>query len=70
MPSPIHFTSRVWHHSTLMEGEKLHKRGQITGFEERRGNRIVHFTAELTAGGRLVAVIAHSSVFELARANA
>lgn len=65
-PTTMHYTSRVWHYSPLRQGEILHKRGQIVGFEDRRGNQVVHFTAELTAAGRLVAKIAHASVYQLA----
>ncbi len=64
-PVTIHLTSRIWHQSPLLEHEILQKRGQIIGFEERNGNRIVHFNAELTASGRPIATIAHSSVYRM-----
>lgn len=64
-PITIHLSSRIWHLSALQEGEILHKRGQITGFEERNGNYIVHYNAGLTAQGRPIAIISHSSVFKL-----
>lgn len=62
----IHFTSRVWHYSPLRQGEILHKRGELVGFEDRRGNKVVKFNAELSTSGRLIAVIAHASVYQLA----
>lgn len=64
-PMTIHRSSRVWHLSPLREGEILYKRGQITGFEERNGNHIVHFNARLTVPGRPIAIVSHSSVFKL-----
>lgn len=64
-PMTIHLSSRIWHRSPLREGEILYKRGQITGFEERNGNHIVHFNAGLTASGRPIAIVSHSSVFKL-----
>ncbi len=64
----IHFESRVWHHSPLHEDETFSTTGAITGFSERRGNQIVHFTALIAAAdGRPVATIEHSSVYRLAR---
>ncbi len=64
-PMTIHLSSKIWHRSPLREGEILYKRGQITGFEERSGNHIVHLNAELSTHGRLIAVVSHSSVFKL-----
>lgn len=69
-PVTIHYAGRVWHHSPVYDGETVVKRGAITGFEERKGNRIVAFTvAVTTADGRPVVTIEHQSVFELARAR-
>ena len=65
-PTTIHLDSRIWHYSPLQVGEVLLKRGQIVRFEERRGSQVVHYTAELTASGRLIARIAHASVYRLA----
>ena len=62
----IHFTSRIWHYSPLRQGEILHKRGELVGFEDRRGNKIVRFNAELSTSGRRIATIAHASVYQLA----
>jgi hypothetical protein len=64
----IHFAGKIWHHSPLYEDESFVTRGVITGFSERRGNRIVDFNAAVTAAdGRPVATIEHSSVYQLAR---
>jgi hypothetical protein len=51
-------------------GETIVKRGRITGFSERNGNRSVHFdVAVATADGRPLATIRHQSVFQLARSE-
>lgn len=64
----IHFAGRIWHHSPLFEDESFTTTGVITGFSERRGNKIVEFNALVAAGdGRPVATIEHSSVYQLAR---
>lgn len=64
----IHFAGKIWHHSPLFEDESFSTTGVITGFSERRGNKIVEFNALVAAGdGRPVATIEHSSVYELAR---
>jgi hypothetical protein len=68
-PVPIHYGGRVWHHSPVYVGETVVKRGHITGFEERNGNKIVAFVVAIeTAGGRPVATVEHTSVYSLARA--
>lgn len=64
----IHFAGRIWHHSPLFEDESFSTTGVITGFSERRGNKIVEFTSLVAAGGgRPVATIEHASVYQLAR---
>jgi len=67
----IHFAGRIWHHSGLFEDESFTTTGVITGFSERRGNRIVDFTSLIEAGdGRPLATLEHRSVFQLARERA
>ena len=67
----MHYAGRIWHHSPVYVGETVVKRGRITGFEERNGNRIVAFTVAIeTAGGRPVATVEHKSIYALARAKA
>lgn len=69
-PVTIHVAGRVWHHGAPYLGETIVKRGQITGFSERNGNRIVHFdVAVLTDDGRPLATLQHQSVFSLARST-
>lgn len=69
-PVTVHYAGRVWHHSPAYVGETIVKRGQITGFEERRGNQIVRFTVTIETGdGRPLATIDHHSVYSLARAK-
>lgn len=66
----IHYAGRVWHHSPVYLGETVVKRGRITGFEERKGNRIVCFVVAIeTEDGRPVATVEHESVYQLARAQ-
>jgi hypothetical protein len=65
----IHYAGRVWHHAPAYADETLVKRGEITGFEESRGNRIVRFVAAIeTADGRPLTTVEHASVYALARA--
>jgi hypothetical protein len=67
----IHYAGRVWHHSPVYLGEKVIKRGHITGFEERKGNQIVAFVVAIeTDDGRPVATVEHQSIYQLARAQA
>lgn len=69
-PVTIHYAGRVWHHSPVYLGETVVKRGRITGFEERMGNRLVLFIAAIeTEDGRPVATVEHQSVYLLARAE-
>lgn len=69
-PLTIHAGGRVWHHAPAYAGETVVKRGVITGFEERRGNRLVTFVVALETGdGRSLATVEHTSVYELARAK-
>lgn len=64
----VHFAGRIWHHSPLFEEESFSKTGVITGFSERRGNKIVEFNCMVAAAdGRPVATIEHSSIYQLAR---
>ena len=64
----IHFAGRIWHHSPLFEDESFSTTGVITGFSEKRGNKIVEFNALVATGdGRPVATIEHLSVYQLAR---
>ena len=64
----VHFAGRIWHHSPLFEDESFSKTGIITGFSERRGNKIVEFNCLVAAAdGRPVATIEHSSIYQLAR---
>ena len=70
-PVTIHFTSRIWHHNPLFDGETLVTYGSITEFYERGGNQVVRFLVrEETADGRPIATIDHASVYQLARASA
>jgi hypothetical protein len=69
-PVTIHVAGEVWHHNAPLLGETIVKRGRITSFSERNGNRSVHFdVAVATADGRPLATIRHQSVFQLARSE-
>lgn len=66
----IHAGGKIWHHAPVYAGETVVKRGEITGFSEQRGNRLVTFLVALeTAEGRPVATVEHTSVYALARAQ-
>ena len=68
LTTTIHYRGRLWHHSPLFEDESFTTTGVLTGFSERRGNKIVEFTSLVTAAdGRPIVTIDHASVYELAR---
>lgn len=68
-PVTIHIAGRAWHHGAPYLGETIVKRGHITGFGERNGNRSVQFDVHIaTSSGRPLATLQHESVFSLARA--
>lgn len=69
-PVTVHIGGEMWHQGEPLLGEQIVKRGRITGFSERNGNRIVHFDVAVTTGsGRALATLHHASVYQLARAD-